>query len=239
MRGGRVEQDAVDIEESGLHPRQRTGTRSLSAPLRLVLAFDGVVPLAVRPAVPQDAARILKLRLQAEEWLATRGVKQWGHGAVSFADIASQIGNGEWHVAGEESHSSAFCACFGRTSPFGSRTMSSPRTSMGLWCRESMLEKGSALPSCLGRHSKRSYETFGRFVSNAWSRTPRLRAYYSALGFREIGRRDFDGPWYSATLFEKTLHDNRYVPLSARRHPERVGDAASCPRRAYRSKPQR
>ena len=32
-----------------------------------------------------------------------------------------------------------------------------------------------------------------------------LRGYYAALGFREVGRRDFDGAWFSATLFEKAL----------------------------------
>jgi GNAT superfamily N-acetyltransferase len=32
-----------------------------------------------------------------------------------------------------------------------------------------------------------------------------LRGYYAGLGFREVGRRDFDGAWFSATLFEKTL----------------------------------
>jgi GNAT superfamily N-acetyltransferase len=32
-----------------------------------------------------------------------------------------------------------------------------------------------------------------------------LRAYYGAQGFREVGRRDFDGAWFSATLFEKSL----------------------------------
>jgi hypothetical protein len=29
-----------------------------------------------------------------------------------------------------------------------------------------------------------------------------------ALGFREVGRRDFDGSRYSATLFEKTLRNS-------------------------------
>ena len=32
-----------------------------------------------------------------------------------------------------------------------------------------------------------------------------LRAYYVTLGFREVGRRDFEGAWFSATLFEKHL----------------------------------
>lgn len=32
-----------------------------------------------------------------------------------------------------------------------------------------------------------------------------LRAFYRRQGFREIGRRDFDGPQFSATLLEKGL----------------------------------
>ena len=32
-----------------------------------------------------------------------------------------------------------------------------------------------------------------------------LRRYYRVLGFSEVGRHDFDGPWYSAVLLEKEL----------------------------------
>lgn len=32
-----------------------------------------------------------------------------------------------------------------------------------------------------------------------------LRIYYARAGFHEVGRRDFDGPWHSAVLFEKGL----------------------------------
>lgn len=33
----------------------------------------------------------------------------------------------------------------------------------------------------------------------------RLRDFCRAQGYSEVGRRDFDGPWFSATLFEKAL----------------------------------
>ena len=33
----------------------------------------------------------------------------------------------------------------------------------------------------------------------------RLRRYYLDLGFREVGRRDFDRPFFSAVLLESTL----------------------------------
>ena len=32
-----------------------------------------------------------------------------------------------------------------------------------------------------------------------------LRHYYRRCGFREVGRRDFGGDWFSVTLFERTL----------------------------------
>jgi len=33
----------------------------------------------------------------------------------------------------------------------------------------------------------------------------RLRRFYTDQGYRQVGRRDFDGPWFSAALFEKPL----------------------------------
>ncbi|TWP34137.1 hypothetical protein [Leekyejoonella antrihumi] len=29
--------------------------------------------------------------------------------------------------------------------------------------------------------------------------------YYTSQGYTHVGRRDFEGPWFSAALFEKTL----------------------------------
>lgn len=37
----------------------------------------------------------------------------------------------------------------------------------------------------------------------------RLRRYDLDLGFREVGRRDFDGPFFSTALLEKTLAEPR------------------------------
>ncbi|MGH3408209.1 MAG: GNAT family N-acetyltransferase, partial [Streptosporangiaceae bacterium] len=34
---------------------------------------------------------------------------------------------------------------------------------------------------------------------------PGLRRYYARLGFREVGRRDFDGPWHSTVLLERDI----------------------------------
>lgn len=33
----------------------------------------------------------------------------------------------------------------------------------------------------------------------------RLRRSYTDQGYEQVGRRDFDGPWFSAALFEKPL----------------------------------
>ncbi len=58
--------------------------------------------LAVRVALAQDAPAILALRLHLEDWLASRHVKQWGHGEVMLGDVARQIADGEWHVVSED-----------------------------------------------------------------------------------------------------------------------------------------
>lgn len=46
------------------------------------------------------------------------------------------------------------------------------------------------------------------FISTDGSRSIVAAArfpFYADLGYRQVGRRDFDGPWFSAALFEKQL----------------------------------
>ncbi|TWP34136.1 hypothetical protein [Leekyejoonella antrihumi] len=45
---------------------------------------------------------IYALRQSIEEWLAGRGVQQWGHGEVPRSFIEAQVATGEWHVIGAQ-----------------------------------------------------------------------------------------------------------------------------------------
>lgn len=60
------------------------------------------------------------------------------------------------------------------------------------------------LLSCPGPNGRHSGKTLPSLRLVCVEANLRLREYSASLGFREVGRGDFDGPWYSATLSEKT-----------------------------------
>jgi len=165
--------------------------------------------LAVRPAVPQDASGILALRLQLEDWLASRGVEQWGHGEVSLADIAKQIRDGEWHVVSDAESLLGALRLLWSDEPVWQQDNEFAAYVHGVMVPRSKAGEGTgaALLSWAERQAESRDAQALRL--DCVETNARLRAYYSALGFREVGRREFDGPWYSATLLEKTLRDAR------------------------------
>jgi len=158
----------------------------------------------IRLAVPQDATAIFALRGQLEDWLASRAVVQWEPGEVALDNIVAQVKDGEWHVAAE-----------------GESLLGALRL---LWADEPVWREedrfaayvhGLMVPRCRAGNGLGAALLSWAERQAQWKNAPslrldcveanlRLREYYASLGFREVGRRDFDGPWYSATLFEKT-----------------------------------
>ncbi len=174
-----------------------------------LLAFTAVESLAIRLAVPHDAPDIVSLRLQLEGWLASRGVEQWRHGEVALADVVREISDGDWHVASEGKSLLGALRLLWSDAPVWQHDNEFAAYVHGLMVPRSNAGEGigAALLSWAEQQAKSRDARTLRL--DCVETNARLRAYYSALGFREVGQRDFDGPWYSATLFEKALRDGR------------------------------
>ena len=162
--------------------------------------------IAVRPATVADVPALHRLRVEAEEWLASRGIEQWGRGWLPEPAIRSQVDDGQWHVgvtasgdvvgglrllwADEEvwQGDHAFAAYVHGLTIDRRHAGSGVGARLLAWAQEQARAAGAPMLrlDCV--------------ESNAG-----LRAYYARLGFREVGRRDFDGPWFAATLLEKVL----------------------------------
>ena len=162
--------------------------------------------LTVRRATAAHVPVLHRIRVEAEEWLVFRGIEQWGTGWLPESAIRAQVDDGQWHVgvtaAGEVAG--------------GLRL---------LWADEEVWQADHAAAAYVhGLTIDRRFAGAGVGASLlAWAEQQAgaagvamlrldcvesnagLRAYYARLGFREVGRRDFDGPWFAATLLEKRL----------------------------------
>jgi GNAT superfamily N-acetyltransferase len=164
------------------------------------------VPVHLRTATPDEAPAILALRTAAERWLADRGIEQWHPGEITLAGVTSQARAGEWHLA---SDNGVACA-----------------TLRLLWSDPLWTGIGTQRPAVYvhGLVIDRAYAGQGlgaRLLDWAADQgrragaevlrldcveiNPALRSYYARLGFRQVGRRDFDGPWHSAALLERDI----------------------------------
>lgn len=160
----------------------------------------------VRPANAADVPVLHRIRVEAEEWLASRGIEQWGHGHLPASVIGAQVDDGQWHVAvtaagdvvgglrllwaDEEvwQGDHAFAAYVHGLTVDRRFAGAGAGARLLVWAERQAVAAGAPMLrlDCV--------------ESNAG-----LRAYYARLGFREVGRRDFDGPWLAATLLEKRL----------------------------------
>jgi GNAT superfamily N-acetyltransferase len=167
------------------------------------------VDVLVEPALPTDEVEILRLRGEAEDWLASRGIVQWGHGEVTPADIAKQIRNGEWSVVRRQDALVGALRLLRSDRPLWpddglaaayvhgmmiDRTQAGQRlgTSMLAWAHGHALAAGAA------------FLRLDCVESNQ-----RLRDYYGAQGFTDVGRHDFEGPWSSVVLLQKLVSGER------------------------------
>ncbi len=162
-----------------------------------------VRPADVRPASPDDAAAILGLRMAAERWLAERGIEQWHPGEVSLADVQGQVAAGQWHVA-----------CAGGLMRAALRLLWSDPVwgddRPAVYVHGLVIDRahaghglGAGLLDWAEAQGRRAGVTVLRL--DCVAANPGLRRYYGRLGFREVGRRDFDGPWHSAVLLERDI----------------------------------
>lgn len=160
---------------------------------------------SVERATRVDAEDILRLRTAAEDWLEEHGIEQWGRGEVALAHVRREIQRGEWWLV---RHSNGPCGAL--------RLL---WTDPAVWAAENrfaayvhglMVDRrwaGTGLGADLMKWVDEQARAAGAPAVrlDCVERNLDLRRYYRRHGFREVGRRDFDGPWFSAVLMEKRL----------------------------------
>jgi GNAT superfamily N-acetyltransferase len=157
----------------------------------------------VRAARVEDAAAILGLRTAAETWLAERGIEQWHPGEVSLADVRGQVAAGEWHVACDAGRMRAALRLLWSDPVWGDHRPAVYVHGLVIDRAHAGHGLGAGLLDWAGARGRRAGATVLRL--DCVEANPGLRRYYRRLGFREVGRRDFDGPWHSAVLLERAI----------------------------------
>lgn len=163
--------------------------------------------LTVELASAADAATILGLRHDAEDWLAARKIDQWSPREVPLSTVVAQIEEGEFYTARRKPDGPIVGALrLIWTDPSiwpdeGERAgyvhgLVIDRGVAGTGLGASMLEWAAQRT----RQEGRSLLRLDCAESNA-----ALRGYYIREGFHYVGRHDFaDGSsWFSVALLEK------------------------------------
>lgn len=176
-------------------------------------------PAPIERAVHTDVAALHELRRQIEHWLGEQGIEQWGHGHVSRHEITEQIHAGQWHVVRDPALGVAAAARLLWADPEVWGADDTPAIYVhGLMVHRGATGRGLGA-FILEEAAERGLAEGAEVIRlDCVESNTALRTFYQRQGFREVGRRDFDGPWYSATLLEKTLQAGS--PLTSRHgHP--------------------
>lgn len=147
-----------------------------------------------------------ELRRQIEDWLDEQGIEQWGHGHVSRQEITEQIHAGHWHVVRDPAMGVAAAVRLLWADP----EVWGADDTLAVYVHGLMVQRdasGRGLGALLLDWAAGRSRTEGAEVIrlDCVESNTALRTFYQRQGFQEVGRRDFDGPWYSATLLEKIL----------------------------------
>ncbi|WP_433272272.1 GNAT family N-acetyltransferase [Actinosynnema sp. CS-041913] len=160
--------------------------------------------MSIEPATAADADDVLRLRRDAEEWLALRNIDQWRPGWLSSAEVRAQIADGQWHVARV---GGAVCGAFRLL--WSDEPVWQADNAFAVYVHGLVTDRrragaglGSRLLAWAAEHGHRAGATLLRLDCVAHNR--RLRRYYAGLGFREVGRRVFDGGWAHVLLEKST-----------------------------------
>jgi hypothetical protein len=177
---------------------------------------SGVLP--IRLARVRDAGALLALRRAAEDWLAERGIQQWSCGEVRLADIVRQLERREWFVS--TTPSGVVTAALRLLEevegvwPDGEPALA--RYVRGLMVNRAVAPVGAGAAILAWAEARAVGQGATVMRLDCVESNARLRRFYADLGYSEVGRRDFDGPWFSATLFEKNLETATRTRLRAR-----------------------
>ncbi len=151
----------------------------------------------------EDAAAILGLRKAAERWLAERGIEQWHPGEISLADVRGQVAAGEWHVACDAGRVRAALRLLWSDPVWGGDQPAVYVHGLVIDRAQAGGGLGAGLLDWAAAQCRRAGVAVLRL--DCVEDNSGLRRYYARLGFREVGRRDFDGPWHSTLLLERDI----------------------------------
>ena len=160
--------------------------------------------ITVEKATPDDVEILHALRVAAEDWLESRGIRQWGRGEVPAEAIREQVDRGEWYLTTTDG------------AVVGALRL--------LWSDPAWPEDGVPAGYVHGLVVDRTRAGAGlgaRLLDWAGERVRRagavvlrldcletnlaLRQYYAARGFETVGRFEHAAPWQSVVLMERRL----------------------------------
>ncbi|MEW2531065.1 tyrosine-protein phosphatase [Streptomyces sp. NPDC047071] len=167
--------------------------------------------LTFRQAGPADLAELVRLRDQAARWQIGRGIAQWKPGELGEDHFRARLADSEVWLAtlGPEGPvAGAFELWWDDPVPWG------PQPPTAGYVHRLMTDRRTAPPGTgllLLAHAERRIRAAGRGLSrlDCRSNNPRLREYYAAAGYREVGElASKDGGVagrYAVTLMERRL----------------------------------
>jgi ribosomal protein S18 acetylase RimI-like enzyme len=160
---------------------------------------------ALQPAEESDAAILLALREAAAQWQLRNGIVQWSPGEVTPDEITTQIEGGEWLVMRDSQAVRAAARLL-----WSDRAVWGDQPDDAGYVHGLVIDRAAA-GTGLGRHvleliAERVRGTGRQLLRlDCVEANRRLRAYYLALGFREVGRRAFHSGWRPVVLLERPL----------------------------------
>lgn len=163
------------------------------------------LPSRVEIATPDQVTSIHRLRRNLEEWLHSRGIRQWPRGEVSRQDVSAQVARGEWRCAHlpDVVPAAAMRVLWSDPEFWGSDA------TPAVYVHGLMVDRRVA-GAGLGKYMLDGAAEAGRaagvevFRLDCVESNHVLRTFYTELGFREVGRCDFRN-LFSVALFEKAL----------------------------------
>jgi ribosomal protein S18 acetylase RimI-like enzyme len=166
-----------------------------------------------------DAVALLALRDAAARWQVGNGIVQWSPGEVGLDEVDTQIAAGEWLVLRGLDGGANTVGISGGNNADVRAACRLLRSDPAVWGEQSddagyvhglVIDRacagaglGRRLLDLVAERVRGSGRQFLRL--DCVEGNPRLRSYYRELGFREVGRREFDNRWDPVVLFERGL----------------------------------
>jgi protein-tyrosine phosphatase len=162
-------------------------------------------------ATVDEATAVAQLRDAAARWLLTNGIRQWRPGEVGGDALRARAEAGELFVA-RTGGTVAGAVIIGFADP----VIWGPDQGEAGYLHGLVIDRRHA-GTGLGRAVLAQAEDCLRARNRRLARLDcvaanrRLRAYYEAAGYRQVGERSFDpgSGWYATALLEKTLRTVR------------------------------